>query len=401
MNWKKALVCLLCSAVVLFSVNLPGAYAAGSDTIIFLALNDNLVTSPSVENMPIAVGGTVYVPYTMFDANITGNSLGVIVGAVNNVVTVFNKQKVLTYDLNANTCYDRNGNSYTRAIMRNGIIYLPLVSLCNYFGREVINNYQRDMGGYYAVRIYTPDVVLEDDQFMDAASSTLNGYYKSYLKSIAPSPSPSPSSSPTPSLTPSSSPSPAPSPSPGPDDNPDKRDVRVYLSVQCGGEEGLTDILELLERSGTPALFFFRVEELRANDDVIRRLLASGYTVGLTIPGGPAEDAKAQLEEGNRLLELIAHTSTRTVRLESGESAVAEALESEGWALWTPNAAAAGSGSAAAYANALLQSIDARKAAARVTLDDSPRTAAALPRVLNGLREQNYQIRLAVETEIG
>ena len=146
MNWKKALVCLLCSAVVLFSVNLPGAYAAGSDTIIFLALNDNLVTSPSVENMPIAVGGTVYVPYTMFDANITGNSLGVIVGAVNNVVTVFNKQKVLTYDLNANTCYDRNGNSYTRAIMRNGIIYLPLVSLCNYFGREVINNYQRDMG---------------------------------------------------------------------------------------------------------------------------------------------------------------------------------------------------------------------------------------------------------------
>ena len=52
---------------------------------------------------------------------------------------------------------------------------------------------------YYAVRIYTPDVVLEDDQFMDAASSTLNGYYKSYLKSIAPAHLPLPSSSPTPS----------------------------------------------------------------------------------------------------------------------------------------------------------------------------------------------------------
>ena len=42
MNWKKALVCLLCSAVILFSVNLPGAYASGHDTIIFPCIERQL-----------------------------------------------------------------------------------------------------------------------------------------------------------------------------------------------------------------------------------------------------------------------------------------------------------------------------------------------------------------------
>ena len=78
---RKRLLAALCAAVLL-AVLVQGAAAgeAWDDNVIFLALNDSPVPL-SDSTMPINVGGTIYLPYFMLDANQNGGiRLGIING---------------------------------------------------------------------------------------------------------------------------------------------------------------------------------------------------------------------------------------------------------------------------------------------------------------------------------
>ena len=93
--WKRFLAGL-CAAALL--VVLIQGYAAGEEwdaNIIFLALNDSPV--PLSDNtMPINVGGTIYLPYFMLDANQNGGiRLGIVNGGqdkVKNTLTLYNTE---------------------------------------------------------------------------------------------------------------------------------------------------------------------------------------------------------------------------------------------------------------------------------------------------------------------
>ena len=75
---KKRLAALLCAVVLLCAAALPRAEAAAS-TVYLLATNDKMCDLPG-GLLPVAVSGTIYVPYLVFDKATTGVDLGVYYG---------------------------------------------------------------------------------------------------------------------------------------------------------------------------------------------------------------------------------------------------------------------------------------------------------------------------------
>lgn len=178
MNWKKCLLSLLCAAAIVLGISLSGARAA-EGRITILALNDQVITPISSTNMPIQVGGTYYLPYTVFDPNVVDVDLGVKYSLRDNVLTLYTKQALLKYDLNAGTCEDRDGNTgYTRAVVRGSMIYVSMPSVCSFFS---IQSYQEATAYGQVIRLTTSSAVLSDRDFMDSALSTsIADAYKKY-----------------------------------------------------------------------------------------------------------------------------------------------------------------------------------------------------------------------------
>lgn len=392
MNWKKCLLSLLCAAAIVLGISLSGAQAA-EGKITILALNDQVITPISSTNMPLKVGGTYYLPYTVFDPAVVDVDLGVKYSLRDNVLTLYTKQALLKYDLNAGTCEDRDGNTgYTRAVVRGSMIYVSMPSVCSFFG---IQSYQEATPYGQVIRLTTSSAVLSDRDFMDSALSTsIADAYKKYWQaqeSLNPSPSPSQSVSPSPSV-----PTPSPSPSPTNTDSDDKRYVTVSLAFRHTDGTGLADILDILPRENRSALFFLPTDAIGDNAALIRRMVGEGHSVGLSVGGGPASDAVQMLSEGNRLLELAAHMNTRTVLVENEDEDTIAALEADGWSVWSGNVSLPESASVSYCASYILRSVDSKRSLAYITLDDDTRSAQILDIILPALKEDGYSFRLAV-----
>ena len=392
MNWKKCLLSLLCAAAIVLGITLSGAQAA-EGKITILCLNDQVITPISSTNMPLKVGGTYYLPYTVFDPAVVDVDLGVKYSLRDNVLTLYTKQVLLKYDLNAGTCEDRDGNTgYTRAVVRGSMIYVSMPSVCSYFG---IQFYQEATVYGQVIRLTTSSAVLSDRAFMDSALSTsIADAYKKYWQareSLVPSPSPSQSASPSPSV-----PVASPSPSPTSTGSDDRRYVTVALAFRHTDGTGLADILDTLAQNNLSALFLLPPDDIGDNAALIRRMVGAGHSVGLSVAGGPAADAVQLLSEGNRLLELAAHMNTRTVLVENGDDDTIEALEADGWSAWVGNVSLPESSSVSYCASSVLRSVDAKRSLAYITLDDDARSAQVLDIILPTLLEDGYTFRLAV-----
>ncbi len=394
---KTSVLAFFCAAALLLGLAGPEARAAGD--VVLLAINDQMVTPISASTMPIYYNYSYYVPYVIFDRNYMRTNasiqtdLGIVVGANSNKVTLYNRRRNLVYDLDAGTCVGNDGNNYPRAIVRGGMTYVPLSSVQQFFAEDGLSTYQRNLAEYGTlIRLTTPSVILNNEDFVDAAMMGIPNLLRDYYRSQNPSPSPSPS--------PSQTVSPSPSPSPTVGEKPNKSGVRTYLAFQCGEGDSLPTLLDTLDRNRISALFLFRPEDLAKNEALVRRVIGSGHAIGLTVAGGPAEDASAQLEEGNRVLELIAHTSTRTVTLENGDAATTAALQAKGWSVWRGNVPTNRGSSTSAYVSTLMNAVDSKKNTARITLNDDARSANALQPLIRALTEQRYNLRLAVGGEL-
>mgnify|MGYP007025203067 CR=1 FL=1 len=64
----------------------------------------------TADTMPFWSGGTLYVPYTVFNARLNGIGVGLGLDTSynrnNNTVTIFNLKQMLVFDLNNGTCRD-------------------------------------------------------------------------------------------------------------------------------------------------------------------------------------------------------------------------------------------------------------------------------------------------------
>ena len=174
-----ALLCLslLCTAA---------AVASGSSNpnLYFMAVNETMVeTTPG--NMPMVVGGVLYVPYTMLSIRDTGINLGVSAqySTTRRTVLVSGGQRAVTFDLQSNTAYDLQDNVVNaQAMVRNSTVYLPLAWVCSYFGTIRYTTNYTPYGTL--VRITNDAAILNDAAFIDAADNLLRQNRGRYLQAI-------------------------------------------------------------------------------------------------------------------------------------------------------------------------------------------------------------------------
>ena len=311
-GWRKGLLAAVLCAALALGIAAPAFGSSG--TIYLMAVNER-VLDVTAENMPTVMGGVLYVPYTMLSIRDTGINLGVsaLYSTTRRTVLVSNGQAGIVFDLQSNTAQDLQGNPVSaRAMVRNSMTFLPIDYLCSYFGTISCSRVYSDYG--IVVRVTNGAAVLRDLDFVDAAANNLADSLRGYYASITPPET----TAPVPTTPPTTPPVQA----------------EVLLALRWGGQA--EELARLLEDRGARALFLFTAEELRERDNTVRRLTAAGHTIGLVLTGEDVETCAVQLEEGRRLLGLIARYYALVVSADALDDKGREALRQEGCAVWLP-----------------------------------------------------------------
>ena len=139
MKKKRRILSWLMAVALFTALSLPMPVSAAN--LYFTAINNSVAFLTS-DTMPLWYNGTIYVPYTVFDASLNGIGVSLGLNASynrgSNLLTLFNLQQMLVFDLNNGTCRDEiTGVVYSaRAIMSNGKPYLALNTVCTFFDLE-------------------------------------------------------------------------------------------------------------------------------------------------------------------------------------------------------------------------------------------------------------------------
>lgn len=369
---KKRLPALFAALAILtgaLALALPSF--AVTSTVYILAVNDKFA---DLTTLPEAVNGIIYVPYTTFDKEATGEDLGVYYGIRQDrergsVLSLYSLNGTLTFAVNQGICTDGDGNTMNfRAVMRNGAVYVPASAVCTFFGLQYSYLPTSDRGTL--IRICNASASLSDTVFLSAGSSGMLTRYNAILQSMEPDPTPTPT--PTP-----------PRPTPTPPAGGNKADVRVYLAVDASeASEELVDHFP----NGVRVLFLFTPDSLAGQSALVRKAVAAGHSVGLRV-SGTLEETLEQLEQGNRLLSHIARVRTRIAAAPAG---LTDALTEEGWLCW--QATVTGTTSFTLLAN-----LAAQRRVGKLTL---PNDMGIIDRVVAQIRADGYTLRQPLETDL-
>ena len=391
--------CLL--AAVLLAICLPLANASET-TVYQLALNDNFVDEDALvaSNMPVAVSGTIYVPYSTFDRYTTGVDLGVSYTEnwENGVhtLTLFTLNALLCFDLTNQTCIDQNEQPQNmKAILRNNKVYVPAYSVCQAFGLQYSYIPTRTAG--VLIRIKNHNAVLSDVKFQQSSASFMQNRYDKYLQSLNPTittATPSPSTPSRPVVTPPTPPSATPRP-----EETETEGKTVHLAVRCTPGDSTESMLETLDNRSVKVLFLFRPEELEEQAQRVLRALGDGHSVGLLVDGSDAQSALKQLEEGNDTLERLTWSRTHIACTENGNDNTNQALHDAGWRLWQREV-----DGQVIYGDLpitqILAQIERQRTSARVELDSSMVTAQSLGRLISRLLSEGNTISAVLDSDL-
>lgn len=379
---KKRPVLPLVLAVIL-AVGMFQPMPAAAANLYFTGINDSVAPLTS-SSMPYWSGGTLYVPYTVFDAN--QNGVGVSLGLYtsynhrSHIVTIFNLKQMLVFDLERGTCRDdMTGAAYdARAVMRYGKPYVPLYVVCSVFGLEYSYNQLSYISQGYLVRIKSADAVLDDGLFIDRARELINNRLRDYTQSLSPA-----ETTPTIPVSPSEPP------------EVDGSNVATYLAFRCESADGLSAILNTLDGTGQYALFFLAPQVIEEEGGLVRRILGTGHSVGILA----WEGEKEALSRGRLALEELAHTRTTLAYVPDGARA---GLEEQGWVCWKetlylePGDSVGGT----AFAGTVLNRLGTRRRTVYLTLEGSGNTARVLSALLRQLSSNHYTVAVPMETRL-
>lgn len=294
---KKRLFCIVLAAALALLL-LSGAPAAADEKLDFIAINDML--PPELINAAISYGGLTYVPYYTF----SNYSLGVSYNYFNSSSTayLYTRERQIYFELTSGRTYDGDGNQYTaHAILRSGVVYLPLSLMCRFFDHI---SYSYIAGNEYGsiLRITTGDVVLSDAEFLQAAKTLMRSYYTDYNNQPAVTETPDPVR-----VTPLPSPT-------------AETHEGEHLTISFSGAP-TAETLDTLERYGVKSCFFLSEEDIIADPDALRRALGAGHTLGIRCGASPEEFAAV-----SALLFEAAKEATILIAPEDGGAEDLEAL---------------------------------------------------------------------------
>lgn len=423
---KKHRISSFLIAAVLF-LGLAWPIPASAANLYFTAIN-NSVAPLSSNTMPFWSGGAIYVPYSIFDANLNGInvSLGLYTSynRSNNTITLFNLRQMLVFDLSKGTCWDEmTGTTYSaRAVMRGGTAFLPLNMVSSFFGLSYSYNQLPYISQGYLVRIKSADAVSDDASFIDAAQTVINNRLRDYTQSLSPADTTNPSVKPGTTPGPGTSPGTAPGTTPGtgtgtnpgttPGTNPgttspttppaapeepDETETVAYLALRCKSAEGLASAMNALDAAGRSAVFFLTPQLLEEEGDLVRRALGTGHSVGILADSG--EPVEELLARGTAALETAAHTRTTLACVPAGQRT---ALEEAGWVCWTETARLQPSDtvSPSSFASSTIRRLKNRQGPVYLTLEGGDSAARVLPVLLRQLGSSDYIVSIPMETRL-
>ena len=358
---KKRLTALLCAALLV--CQLAASPAQAVESVHFTAINDNMLPL-SEENMPFWSNGYLYVDSSIFTMapNTAGRVLGIYRSwnTAKKLLVLSSDEEVLKlmfFDLAAGTVQDNQGISYyPAAILRNNVVFVPVALIAYYF--DLTYSRIRVSRGYL-VRIKNDKAFFTDKDFINPATYQMESMYSEYIRNKE-----AQQAAETPSGTESSGGAPVVETPAG---------KTVYLCAEASDGLVTEELLHELDRSGSQAAFYCTPEFLAERGDLLRRMSATGQSVGLIIDGAdPERPVLEQLEESNRLLWEATCGKTRLVLLKNGTDQQREELEAAGCRCLKADLDRSGTSlKSASAANQLLKRVTDRRGDVKVWLGTS------------------------------
>lgn len=346
------------AACLLLLVQTAAFHTAAADTVYFTAVNKDVLELTDA-TMPFWSGGYLYVPGTIFTTTV-GKELNVKYSwnADKQTVVLYTNGTVmqtLIFDLTKEYVVDHEGNVYyQKPIQRGGVIFLPISLIANTFNLSY-STIRVERG--YLVWVRNNSMGLSDAEFADAATYRMEYRYAQYIK--------------------------------GEDENVQEEEPEeepttetfdgksVYLCLRAANGETTDSLLDTLDRYNRQAAFYCTGDFLDEQDDLLRRMIASGQAVGLVADGAdPTKSVLEQLEAGNRKLFQATCSKTRLAYLENATAQDREAAEQAGYHCLEADLDRSAYGlNSTSTANTLLQRVSARRGDVSVWLGEDVNTA--------------------------
>lgn len=376
MKRRAALVLL----AVLMALGLSTLSAAAGRSIYFLAVNDTVLPL-SDETMPFWENGYLYIPSTIFAGDVYKElEIGYIPNQSRQLLVLYTAGKSLHFPLGESYAQDTSGNSYyPGAVERNGIAFVPAALVAEFFdlsysvtsvtGSGAVSSEDRG----WLVWLRQGSYNLTAAQFADAAVPQMRARYDQYVKSKETQSEEVPT---VPEETEESFPG-----------------KSVYLCLEASDGAQVEAVLDVLDAQGARAAFYCTEEFLNEEGGLLRRMAATGQTIGILADG---EDPLEQVRRGNEALYAATCGKTRMVycKDEGGRST----LEQAGYCCLAPDLDRASYGlTGAGAAQTLYQRLNTRRNDTSVWLGGNV-TAAGLQSLIQQAENSGDRCRALTET---
>ena len=374
---RRAAVVLL---AVLMALGLSTLSAAAGRSVYFLAVNDTVLPL-SDETMPFWENGYLYIPSTIFAGDVYKElEIGYIPNQSRQLLVLYTAGKSLHFPLGESYAQDTSGNAYyPGAVERNGIAFVPAALVAEFFdlsysvtsvtGSGAVSSEDRG----WLVWLRQGSYNLTAAQFADAAVPQMRARYDQYVKSKETQSEEVPT---VPEETEESFPG-----------------KSVYLCLEASDGAQVEAVLDVLDAQGARAAFYCTEEFLNEEGGLLRRMAATGQTIGILADG---EDPLEQVRRGNEALYAATCGKTRMVycKDESGRST----LEQAGYCCLTPDLDRASYGlTGAGAAQTLYQRLNTRRNDTSVWLGGNV-TAAGLQSLIQQAENSGDRCRALTET---
>lgn len=347
----------------LLGTNLPFLTHATS-TAYFIAVNDTILPLHS-GNIPIWVDGYICLPYTVFDENTTGSSLGTSSSYQKSaqLVTVYTEKDTLIFDLEAG--YTINGATQSllpfRGEVENGIPYLPMTIICNFFG-ITFSYHSTDYGSM--VRLEKGNTNLNHARFLLENDLLMENMLEEFSREpvvVLP-------------------------------EEPEEEEVLLEDTPLClAFELGQVDMVDTLENWKITGLFLVTETQLREEGNMIRKILAMGHQLGFLLTATGGEEALAEVARCN---ELLRQQSRRSTEIVSGGS-LNSFLAQQGYVVWQ-----GGTGRSLSNPETLVETLPQGVDMAYLTLKVDSSTLNLWTQWMNLLEEGQFLLQIPLEGKL-
>ena len=362
-RWAAGLLCLL----LLFQLGAP-VRAAGS--VYFVAAEESVLPLTDA-TMPFWSGGYLYVAASAF----TNLGISVINNTAKGMTVLEKDRRALLFEWKKGSAQDSSGSIYTPGtIQSGGVTFVPASMVASFFGLQYSVT---EVANGHLVWLRSPDFGMSAREFANAATYNMEDRYNTYTAAKSPQ------------TTEPETPEP---------ETPEAPTVgaRIHLCIEATQTAG--NLLDALDRAKGWATFYCTPDYLEANGALLRRMIASGHTVGILADGSAGESPEEQLLRGNDALYRATFTKTRLVYLRNPEEGAVQTLEQAGWRCLSPSLDRSGyrlEGSS--NAASLLNRITARRGDVSVWLGTAV-SSAGLREFVTSAQKEGHYCRALTET---